>query len=138
MRINLAKIILLLLVFQACRAQKEISSNLNEHKSVILGEWRVSREENTTFDGGYIEIWRRPSYSFPPSRFRNRLIFNEGGVLTYNLPGADDRPLTKTGSWKIETIDNKMMLIISQEIGTYTAEIVSLEQEKLALKKHKE
>lgn len=134
MRNRLIKIMLLLLLFQGCKAQKEISSNLKEANHVILGEWRVSREENKKEGDVLIEVWRRPSYDFPISRFRDKWEFMDDGHLQYNIPGPTDKPETKKGSWALKAEEDKLMLIINKETGSFTFEVVSLKVDLLALK----
>jgi hypothetical protein len=61
------------------------------------GSWTHSHEE----DQGDILVYRPThSYSFPPARGRDTLVFGEQGQLTQHAPGPDDRPRASSGRWQ--------------------------------------
>lgn len=63
----------------------------------IQGNWTHSFEE----DEGDIQVYRPThSFAFPPARGRESLVFGEGGELTQQTPGPDDRPRDTGGALK--------------------------------------
>lgn len=129
---KIIKLLIIGLLFQGCCGQK----NLEVYNDVILGEWKVSREENTNSNGVELEVWRRPSYSFPPSRFRKKYTFYADNTLYYTRPGANDKPQVIRGKWEIISKKGSDLIKIEEESSPFVAEIVSLTSEKVVLKKH--
>jgi hypothetical protein len=66
------------------------------NQASIQGSWTHSSEE----DQGDVLVYRPThSFAFPPARGRETLVFGEGGELTEQTPGPDDRPQDTGGSW---------------------------------------
>lgn len=61
----------------------------------LVGEWTHSHEE----DRGDYRVYRPSDRDFPPARGRDSFILRPGGVLEQVVPGPDDRPVTRTGTW---------------------------------------
>lgn len=66
------------------------------NEAPIHGSWTHSFEE----DQGDVLVYRQThSFAFPPARGRETLKFGEGGELTEQSPGPDDRPRDTAGRW---------------------------------------
>lgn len=63
----------------------------------LVGEWTHSHEE----DRGDYRVYRPSAQDFPPARGRDAFTLRPGGVLEQVVPGPDDRPVTRTGTWRL-------------------------------------
>src|SRR5574337_1574738 len=99
----------------------------------IEGSWTHSFEE----DQRDIQVYRPThSFAFPPSRRgRETLQFGEGGALTMEAPGPDDRPRSTGGCWvalgmnrfKLSGITSGSDQII--EVVQHTSEILRIRRD---------
>lgn len=72
---------------------------MDQGATAIGGSWTHSFEED---EGGVLTYRPTHTFAFPPSRRgREILEFGEGGELTEQTPGPDDRPrATEAGRWR--------------------------------------
>lgn len=107
--------------------------------------WMNSYEEET---GNGVHIYRNTSFDFPLSRGRTGFEILENGRFIEYAIGPDDRPLQHEGKWiycaKTKIIDitfNKIDLNTKghhkETNPPYSLEIVSLDKDKLEVKRLK-
>jgi hypothetical protein len=99
------------------------------NQAPLRGSWTHSYEE----DQGDVLVYRPThSFAFPPARGRETLEFGEGGELTKQTPGPDDRPRARVSRWtalgmnrfRLEgTADTPGQVI---EVVEYTPEILKI------------
>lgn len=64
----------------------------------LARHWVHSHEE----DRGGLMVFRPGDYSFPPARGRQGFTLLEGGRTVVDAPGADDRPTSAAGRWRVQ------------------------------------
>jgi hypothetical protein len=64
----------------------------------LAGSWTHVREE----DSGDLIVFRPSASDLPPARGRTSLELVAGGELRHRGPGADDRTVSRAGSWLLE------------------------------------
>jgi hypothetical protein len=65
---------------------------------MVVGAWTHSHEE----DRGDYRVYRPSEGDFPPARGRDTFTLRPGGVLEQVVPGPDDRPVTRSGTWHLQ------------------------------------
>lgn len=101
------------------------------NQASIQGSWTHSSEE----DQGDILVYRpTDSFAFPPARGRETLVFGEGGELTEQTPGPDDRPRDSGGNWTALGM-NQFRLEGSVEAAGRVIEVVEHTPEVLKIRK---
>ena len=101
------------------------------NRAQLRGSWTHSFEE----DQGDVLVYR-PSYSFafPPARGRDTLEFGEGGELTEQRPGPDDRPRAMAGRWKALGM-NRYQLSGAANVPSRVIEIIEHTPEVLRIRR---
>jgi len=66
--------------------------------AAVPGDWVRSSEEDTATE----VVYRRPSYSFPPSRGREALRLSADGTMTHAAVGATDLHRHRQGRWRLQ------------------------------------
>jgi hypothetical protein len=94
-----------------------------------LGDWAHSFEE----DQGDLQIYRPvATFNLPPARrVRESLTFAAGGVLTYHVPGPDDRPRSVSAS---ALGMNRFRLAAPGDPQGSVIEVVEISSDKLILR----
>jgi len=108
----------------------QVDSNYFD-RTVIHKCWTNSREEATQSS---IFIYRPCDYkTFPPSRFRDRIEFEENGKCSYLYLAPNDGHYMVQGEWKYDKL--KQLLIIKDKSGriVYNFKVISIENELLKM-----
>jgi len=90
-----------------------------------------SHEEDTATE----TVYRPASFAFPRSRGRSAMALKPDGGLVETGPGPTDRPQESRGTWKLAEDDTLSMYEKGQAKPKRTMKIVSLEQDKLVVRK---
>lgn len=98
------------------------------------GSWTHSFEEDEP--GGVLVYRPTHSFAFPPTRAgRDTIVFGEGGELTEQTPGPDDRPRATPGRW-IAVGMNRFALGGTAEAPQRAIEIIETRPDVLKIRKH--
>ena len=98
------------------------------------GSWTHSFEEDEP--GGVLVYRPTHSFAFPPPRAgRDTIVFGEGGELTEQSPGPDDRPRATPGRW-VAVGMNRFALGGTAEAPQRAIEIIETRSDVLKIRKH--
>jgi hypothetical protein len=98
------------------------------------GSWTHSFEEDEP--GGVLVFRPTHSFAFPPTRAgRDTIVFGEGGELTEQSPGPDDRPRATPGRWTAVGM-NRFALGGTAEAPQRAIEIIETRSDVLKIRKH--
>ena len=92
----------------------------------VEGIWVHSHEE----DGEGVQVYRPPTYDFPPARGRESIELQAGGALVDRGPGPTDVPAEAEGTWALrgET------LVLRSAAGERALDVVAAEDDQLVLR----
>lgn len=97
----------------------------------LTQHWVHSREEEPP--NSTVEIYRpNGPRDFPPSRFRMRYIFEEGGTCSWYYLAPDDAHYFRPGSWRV--VENNVLEIVQGD-DTVHYRVVELTGEVLRLRR---
>lgn len=100
-RCRAAKVALIAIAFTFfltnCSVQKKMASAI-AYKDRLVGQWVHAHEED--HDG--VRVFRPATYSFKPSRGREKITLKEDGMLEYTPIAPNDLPQTFAGNWEID------------------------------------
>jgi hypothetical protein len=100
-------------------------------KDALPNKWVHSHEE----DSGDEMVFRPASFAFPPSRGRKSFELAPDGSLVSLGIGADDRPTSAAGSWRLQG-DNALELTpAAGGAGKSVMQLVSVAPDRLVVKK---
>ena len=112
------------------RIPKKLTAMPQVDPSSLMQKWTHSHEEDTETT----MVFRPEGYQFPPSRGRKAFELKSGGDANFQDVGPVDRPLTRSGSWKLE--GDKLELDDPSRPGSNIRyEIESVSKDKLVVKK---
>jgi len=94
--------------------------------SALEGTWVHSHEE----DVGGNQVFRPPSYDFPPARGRESFELRTGGVLVDRGPGPTDVPAEAEGTWGLEGDT----LVLRGGAGERELDVVAVDAERLVVR----
>jgi len=95
-------------------------------RMALAQSWVHAHEED---DAGRM-VFRPADQPMPPSRGRRSLDLSSVGKAGFGLPGPDDRPTSREGSWSLEG----RRLVLHHDGGDEVFEVDSLEPDRLALR----
>jgi hypothetical protein len=91
-------------------------------------EWVHAHEE----DSADTRVFRPSSFRLPPSRGRRTMDLRATNALIGTRPGPDDRSAAENGHW---SLDGHTLTLSSSRTGAEHHEIVSLERDRLVLRR---
>jgi hypothetical protein len=94
----------------------------------LQGRWYHSFEED--HDG--IQVYRRETYDFPPTRGRGGVEFGADGTFVDWSTGAADAPQPAAGSWEADATLERLDVTVGDRHRV--VEVVSHEPDKLELR----
>jgi len=97
----------------------------------LAKRWVHSHEEDTDDEMVYRDA--SAGYQFPPARGRYSFVLHRDGTYLAHVPGADDRPEGRTGSWRLESGDK--LVLDSDDSGSQVLEIVKGEDDVIKVKR---
>ena len=103
----------------------------NIDRNALHQHWVHSHEEDTATE----TVYRPASFAFPRSRGRSAMALKPDGGLVETGIGPTDRPQESRGTWKLAGDDTLSMYEKGQAKPKRTMKIVSLEQDKLVVRK---
>jgi len=103
----------------------------NIDRNALHQHWVHSHEEDTQTE----TVYRPASFAFPRSRGRSAMALKPDGGLVETGPGPTDRPHESRGTWTLEGDDTLSMYEKGQAKPNRTMKIVSLDQDRLVVKK---
>lgn len=86
-------------------------------------------------DTGDFEVYRPPSYSFPPSQGRKGFELRKNGKFVERGIGPDDGPTRTVRRWETSTDDR--IEVYDEDKRVYVLEIVSASKDVLEIRRHK-
>lgn len=106
-------------------------TNQEEH-SIVGKKWTHSREDDQNGNNYYLDGEKK---TFPPSRFRNSLFFNDDGTCAYMMLSPTDRHHMVDGTYTYKA----NVITINQENGDeyLSYEVVEIAKDTLILKQIK-
>jgi hypothetical protein len=103
----------------------------NFDKNALPQHWVHSHEEDTETE----RVFRPASFAFPRSRGRSAIAMQPDGDLVETGIGPTDRPQESRGIWKLEEEDILSLYETGKKKPKRTMKIVSLDRNRLVLKK---
>jgi len=103
----------------------------NIDKNTLHQQWVHSHEEDTETE----KVFRPASFAFPRSRGRSAMALKPDGGLVETGPGPTDRPQESQGTWKLAEDNTLSMYEKGQAKPKRTMKIVSLDQDRLGVRK---
>jgi len=103
----------------------------NIDKNALHQQWVHSHEEDTETE----RVFRPASFAFPRSRGRSAMALKPDGGLVETGIGPTDRPQKSQGTWKLEGDNTLSMYEKGKQKPNRTMKIVSLDQDRLVVKK---
>jgi len=103
----------------------------NIDRNALQQHWVHSHEEDTATE----TVYRPASFAFPRSRGRSAMALKPDGGLVETGPGPTDRPQESQGIWKLEEEDIISLYETGKKKPKRTMKIVSLDRNRLVLKK---
>ena len=97
----------------------------------IFSSWIHSNEE----DDKTKEVYRPPSYDFPPSRGREGIAIEENGTIIFGNLDVDDRSQKIIGDFKIKE-PNILNIFFKDNIIQHSMTILSCEKDRLIIQKN--
>jgi hypothetical protein len=97
----------------------------------LVKRWVHSHEEDT--DDEIVYRAAGAGYQFPPARGRYSFILRPDGTYLAQVPGADDRPEGRTGSWRVEAGDT--LVLESDDSGVQVLEVVDAGDDVIKIKR---
>ena len=94
--------------------------------STLHGTWVHSHEE----DGEGTQVYRPPTYDFPPARGRESFELREGGVLVDRGPGPTGVPAEAEGTWALR----EHTLVLRSGAGERELDVVAADGERLVVR----
>ncbi len=120
---EMLKILLLAaIILPACSASKFTQTD----SKYLQNHWIHSFEEDTKEE----RVYRSSDYIFKPSRGREGFILKTGGELKITPISPNDKPVTYTGTWKMEGTNLALNYEDKKEVYT----ILEISSDKLKLK----
>jgi hypothetical protein len=117
------------------RAEEPAKAEEAINTDLLAKGWTHSREEDKDFEG---KVYRpSDSKKFPPSRFRERYVFNKDGSGKFLYLDPADRHRMVACQWKIDE-DNPRKIRITAEVGgrvqKQSIEVLELTEEIMRVK----
>jgi hypothetical protein len=100
-------------------------------RNALHRHWVHSHEEDTETE----RVFRPASFAFPRSRGRSAMALKPDGGLVETGIGPTDRPQESQETWKLEGGDTLSIYEKGKQKPKRTMKIVSLDQERLVVKK---
>jgi len=100
-----------------------------EFEACILGTWIHSHEEDTS----EAQVYRHPSYPFPPARGRRGFELREGGEATLAGIAPTDGSRQATARWTLE--GREITIEPERPMPPMRFEVVSCDEEMLRVKR---
>jgi hypothetical protein len=97
----------------------------------LAKRWVHSHEEDT--DDEMVYRAADTGYQFPPARGRYSFILRPDGTYLARVPGADDRPESRTGSWKLESGDK--LVLEADDSGREVLEVADAADDVMKIKR---
>jgi len=100
-------------------------------RNALHRQWVHSHEEDTETE----KVYRPASFAFPRSRGRAAMTLKPDGDLVETGIGPTDRPRQSQGTWKLDEGDTLSIYEEGKKKPTRTMKIVSLDKERLVVRK---
>jgi hypothetical protein len=98
----------------------------------FYGSWIHSHEEDYS---GY-QVYRHPSFNFPPSRGRERFDIRRGGlVLYYGIAPTDGMADPVEGSWQPLNARAIEVLLPGGQGSNFSAELIEIATDRLVIRR---
>ena len=110
------------IILPACSANKLTPTDSKD----LQNHWIHSHEEDTKDE----RMYRSSDYNFKPSRGREGFILKTGGELKITPLSPNDKPVTYTGTWKVEGAN----LVLNYEDKKEVYKILEIRSNTLKLK----
>lgn len=117
---------LLVIAFISCTTNSSSSIDI----SLLLNEWVHLYEE----DADSVQTYRPADYmEFPPSRYRQRYIFEESGNAEWLVLSPTDAHYFESGKWLYDETENHLIITDSTDTHLKRFKIISLEPDLLEM-----
>jgi len=103
----------------------------NIDRNALHQHWVHSHEEDTATE----TVYRPASFAFPRSRGRSAMALKTGGKLVETGIGPNDRPQESQGTWSLEEDGTLSIYEKGKKMPKRTMKIVSLDQDRLVVRK---
>jgi hypothetical protein len=97
----------------------------------LAGSWLHSHEEDTATE----RVYRRSDFDFPPSRGRDGYEFLPGQDAKYIGIAARDGAVQTTVNWRLRTGEQPEIMLTLPNGQQRVLQIVSVDQDRLIIKK---
>jgi hypothetical protein len=97
-------------------------------ETALSRSWTHAHEQDS---GGRL-VFRPSESDFPPARGRRSIDLRPDGTLLVEEPGADDRPVTRAGRWRLE---GEALTLSVEGRGEERFEVEAVDQHQLVLRR---
>lgn len=132
MEIKIKTSLLLVLIVLLSSGKVSCKEDTLNEKNMLIKSWVHSYEEDTDVQMVYRPIDAR---EFPPSRYRQVLIFDENNRCRYLVLAPDDGHYFEQGSWYYKETEKTIIIKNAQEEIKYSLKVVRLGSDILAVLK---